>query len=142
MDPLRINSRLVLPARELRVSYARSGGPGGQNVNKVSTKVILRFSISASDALGDRRRQLLTRALAPRMTRSGEIVIHASRHRTRARNLEDARRRLVDLLAAALRPRPARKATRPTRSSQEKRLARKQRRGDLKRSRRTPTDNS
>ncbi|HJO27676.1 MAG TPA: alternative ribosome rescue aminoacyl-tRNA hydrolase ArfB [Planctomycetota bacterium] len=140
MEPLRINSRLVIPPRDLSASYARSGGPGGQNINKVSTKVVLRFSVTASEALGERRRQLLSRALGQRLTTAGELVIHASRHRTRARNLEDARQRLADILAAALRPRTTRKATRPTRASNRKRLERKQRRGDLKRSRRPPAD--
>lgn len=142
MEPLRINSRLVLPPRELSASYARSGGPGGQNINKVSTKVVLRFSLANSEVLGERRRQLLARALAPRLTASGELVIHASRHRTRSRNLEDARQRLAGLLAAALRPKKARKATHPTRSSKRKRLEKKQRRGEVKRTRRPPTDHS
>lgn len=135
-EPLRVNSRLVLPARELGFSFARSGGPGGQNVNKVASKVILRFSVRKSPTLGERRRSLLMARLEPRLTREGELVIHASRHREQARNLEAARERLAQVLAEALRPRKSRKRTRPTAGSRERRLSAKKQRGQLKRLRR------
>ncbi len=136
MEPLRVNSRLVIPPDELAVSFARSGGPGGQNVNKVATKVVLRFSVGASRALGETRRARLTRRLAARLSRAGELVIHASRHRERARNLEDARERLARMLREALTVAKARRPTRPTKASKERRMDAKRRRAQLKRERR------
>ena len=136
MEPLRINSHLVLPANELSVTAARSGGPGGQNVNKVATKVILRFDVTTSRVLGERRKSLLFARLASRLTSRGELVIHASTYRDRARNLEDARERLATTLREALRSEKKRVATRPTRASKRRRLDSKRRRGELKRERR------
>jgi len=135
---LRVNARLTLPWREIRTSAVRSGGPGGQNVNKVASKVVLRFSVAESPTLGERRRQLLLARLAPRLTASGELVLHASRHRERARNEADALARLSELLAEGLRSRRNRRATRPTRASVERRLDAKRRRGSTKRARKRP----
>lgn len=134
--PLRVNERLLVPAEELRIEYARSGGPGGQNVNKVETKVVLRFSVRASRVLGERRRALLEERLAGRLTREGEIVVHASRFRERSRNEEDARERLAALLREALVVPRERRATRPTRGAVERRLQEKRRRSEAKRERR------
>jgi len=133
---LRVNRSVVLPEDELHVEAARSGGPGGQNVNKVATKVVLRFRPGDSRALGATHKQRIAAQLAHRLTREGEIVLHASRYRLRSRNLEDARQRLAELLAAALRPQRPRKATRPTRASKRRRLDSKRRRGAVKRGRR------
>lgn len=138
MDPLRVNSRLVIPADELRVSFARSGGPGGQNVNKVESKVVLRFDVAGSPSLGETRRKRLLSKLAPRLTEGGELVIHASRHRRRARNLEDARERLAGILREGLQVARPRRPTRPTRASRRRRVEDKRRRGDRKRERRQP----
>ncbi len=134
--PLRVNSRLSIPASEIQVDYARSPGPGGQAVNKKNTKVVLRFSVLRSQALGERRRAILSKKLDRRLTKEGELVLHASRFRERSRNEEDARERLAEILRDALTPTRARRATRPTRASRERRLDQKKKRGDLKRSRR------
>lgn len=140
MEPLRINSRLILPPGELHVSFSRSGGPGGQNVNKVATRVQLRFSVLESPSLGERRRALLMRQLKSRLTKGGEVIVHASSHRERGRNLEEARQRLAALLCSGLQMPRKRKPTKPTRASKRRRLDAKRKRGDLKRSRRPRTD--
>ena len=138
-EPLRVNSRLVLPAEELRVSFARSGGPGGQNVNKVASKVVLRFSVRDSRSLGETRRAWLLERLAGRITKEGELVLHASRFRERGRNMEEARERLAAILREGLTRRPPRRPTRPTRASVQRRLEAKRRRSETKRERRSET---
>jgi ribosome-associated protein len=136
MQPLRVNTRLVLPAHELHVSFAHSGGPGGQNVNKVATKAVLRFSVRASQTLGDTRRARIMERLRSRLTKEGELVIHASRYRERARNVEDARERLATSLQAALLVAKRRIGTKPTRSSKRRRLTNKRQRSQTKNLRR------
>lgn len=105
-------------------------------MNKVETKVTLRFSIPASRVLGERRRSLLLTRLAGRLTQKGELLVTASRHREQMRNREEARERLARILAEALRSPKVRKRTRPTRASSERRLREKRRRGERKRERR------
>ena len=138
-DPmgLVINRQVELPEDELEVESARSGGPGGQNVNKVASKVILRFQPATSRALNDAQKALLAERLAHRLTRKGELVLHSSSHRERSRNLEAARARMAALLADALRPPTPRKATKPSRSSKRRRLESKRHRSAAKRDRRT-----
>lgn len=133
--PLRVNASLVLPSNELRVEFARSGGPGGQNVNKVETKVVLRFSIPRSRALEERGRQRLLDVLASRLTTSGEVLVRADRFRDRARNLADARERLAALLAGALIVPKTRRPSRPSRGSVTRRLDSKHKRSITKRER-------
>jgi len=126
---------LRIPAGELQVDAVRSGGPGGQNVNKVASQVLLRFPVTTSPSLSETQRALVIRHLGHRLTGDGDLLLRASRFRERRRNLEDARERLGKLLEAALRPRKARKPTRPTRGSRERRLRGKRQRGELKRGR-------
>ena len=137
-EDLRVRGRLVIPAGELRESASRSGGPGGQHVNKTNTRVTLRWSPVTSAALGPLQRERLLTRLAGRLTRGGDLVVHAGRFRSRGRNRELARERLADLVREALAVRPKRRATRATRASRERRLATKRRRGDVKRGRRRP----
>ena len=135
MEPLRINSRLVIPAKELHVSFARAGGPGGQKVNRTASQVQLRFCVTESASLGERRQSTLTRALKSRLTSSGELLIRAKSYREQARNLEDARERLASLLREALQPQKTRRATKPTKGSKQRRLESKRRQGRRKQER-------
>jgi ribosome-associated protein len=134
-EDLELRTGLVIPAGELHVEAVRSGGPGGQNVNKVASKIVLRFAPLESRAFDAVQRARLGERLAGRLSAAGEVVVHASSHRERLRNLEDARARLAELLLAAL-ARPRRRvATKPTRGSQRRRLDGKRRRSDVKRGR-------
>jgi len=139
---LAIRPGLRIPASELVEQASRSSGPGGQHVNKASTRVSLRWRITESEALTPAQRSRLLRRLASRLTRQGELIVHADRHRSRSRNREAARERLAELVAAALRQPTRRVATRPTRASRERTLASKERRSRVKRERRRPAEES
>ncbi len=132
---LRVGPELVIPAEELLFSTARSGGPGGQNVNKVESKVVLRYDVRRSKILTEEQRQLLLERLAGRLTREGELVLHSSQHREQRRNAEAARERMLGILQEALAPRVPRKETRPKRSAKEQRLKTKRVRSGVKRGR-------
>jgi len=135
-DPLRVSSDLELPGVELQVAYSRSGGPGGQNVNKVETCVLLRFSLARSRSLDAEEKARIRSALGSRVTGGDEIVVRADQYRERTRNEEAARARLAALLRRALAPQKARRATRPSRGAIERRLRTKRRLSDRKRARR------
>lgn len=130
---IQITPRIAIREDELCFSFIRSSGPGGQNVNKVSTAVQLRFDAAHSTSIPDYIRPRLLRLAGRRLTESGEILIEARRFRTREQNRYDAVVRLIALIQAAARPSKKRKATKPTLSSQEKRVAKKRRRGEVKR---------
>jgi ribosome-associated protein len=128
---LRITHSIAIDENDLEISYVRASGPGGQNVNKLSTAAQLRFDARAAGLPGDVGARL-ERLAGQRMTKDGVIVIHAQRHRTQERNRQDAIDRLVELLReAAVRPVP-RRATRPTLGSKKRRLDGKKRRGSIK----------
>lgn len=130
----------MIPASELREQASRSGGPGGQHVNKTSTRVTLRWSVRESQALSPAQRARLIARLGARLTRAGELVVHAGRQRSRARNRQAARERLVELVRGALARRRPRVATRASRGIRERGVAEKRRRGAVKRQRRRPSD--
>lgn len=133
---LHITSTLAIAPGEIEERFVRASGPGGQNVNKVSTAVELRFAVGPSSLPEDVKARL--RSLAgKRLTTDDVLVIDSRAHRTQARNREAARVRLIDLLRkAAVRPR-SRTATKPSRGAREKRLTDKKVRGEVKRARAT-----
>jgi len=135
---LPVRPGLVIPAAELEEAASRSGGPGGQHVNKTSTRVTLRWHLRASESLDPVDRTRLLRRLGTRLTRAGDLVVHARRHRSRARNRELARERLVEIVLDALATRTSRTATRPTRASRKRRLDDKRHRSSVKRTRQRP----
>jgi ribosome-associated protein len=140
-DDLPVRRGLLIPGSELREQASRAGGPGGQHVNKANTRVTLRWSFANSGALSEAQRARIARRLATRVTRQGELVVHAADERSRARNRALARERLAALVRGALALRRPRRPTRPTAGGRERRLGAKQRRSELKRARRPrPSD--
>jgi len=133
---IRITDRISIDERELDERFVRASGPGGQNVNKLSSAVQLRFDVRGSPSLPPDVRMRLERLAGQRLTREGVLVIMAQRHRTQERNRADARARLIELISrAAVAPSP-RRATRPSAGVRERRLASKKRRGAVKHLRR------
>ena len=137
MTDLRIHRGLVIPASELSESVSRSSGPGGQHVNKTSTRVTLRWNVQHSEVLSDRQRSRLLSRLRSRLTSDGELILHAG-SRSQARNRESVRERLTDLVRDALAPRRTRIASKPSKRSVSRNIASSKRRSDLKRGRRRP----
>jgi ribosome-associated protein len=133
---IRLNRGIVIDERELEFDFIRSSGPGGQNVNKVSTAVRLRFDARGSSSLPEDMRARLIRLAGRRFGDDGFLTIHARTGRTQESNRRDAIERLVELLEkAAVRPTP-RRATKPTLASRKRRLDTKRRRGETKQARR------
>jgi ribosome-associated protein len=133
---LPINETLVLPAAELGWRFSRASGPGGQGVNTTDSRVELVFDLAASQALPEHLRQRALARLQGRLT-AGVLVVVAAEHRSQWLNRQAAQKRLAELLRQAIAPPPPiRRRTKPTRGSQERRLAAKNRRGAIKSQRR------
>jgi ribosome-associated protein len=129
---LQVTPDVAIAESELEEQFVRASGPGGQHVNKVATAVQLRFDAARSPALDDRMRLRLRTLAGARMTADGVVVIDARRYRTQARNREDARLRLADLLRRAAERPARRRGTKPSAGSKERRLKAKARRAEAK----------
>ena len=135
---LKIDDRLAIPLDEFRWEFSRSSGPGGQNVNKVNSKVVLRWSPGVSPSLPGPVRERLLRKIANRLTVEGELLVMSQATRDQGRNLDDCLGKVRALVLAAANPPKTRRPTRPTRGSQLRRIDSKSRRSDTKRGRRKP----
>jgi ribosome-associated protein len=129
---IRITDDIAIEEREIEESFIRASGPGGQNVNKLSTAVQLRFDVRRSPSLPNDVSTRLQRLAGSRLTKDGVLVITAQRHRTQERNRDDALARLVDLIRLAAVPPKPRRPTRPTAASRARRLQGKKRRSGIK----------
>ena len=132
---LQVTPDIAIEESEIEERFVRSSGPGGQNVNKVSMAVQLRFDVERSPSLDDGVRQRLRTLAGSRLTADGVLVIDARRHRTQAQNREDARERLIELVRQAAKRPVKRRATRPTRAARERRIEGKRQQSERKQSR-------
>ena len=138
---VRVNENLEIPDGELGFRYSRSSGPGGQNVNKVATKVTLLFAVADSATLSEHQKAVIAERLANRIAKDGVLHLSSERHRTRSANQRDAVERFAELVARALRPRKRRRATGVPEASKRRRLEAKRQHAERKRLRsRSPAD--
>ncbi len=132
---LKVNEDISIPLAEIEIAAIRSQGAGGQNVNKVSTAIHIRFDVRASTALSDDHKERVLRVKDRRLSKDGIVVIKSQRYRSQDKNRSDALDKLAEMIAKALLKRKPRKPTKPTKRSQQKRLDDKTKRGRLKESR-------
>ncbi len=136
MSDLVISDRLTIPAGELGLAFARSGGSGGQNVNKVSSKVELRWNVASSTALADADRTWLLDKLASRLTSDGTLIVVSQLTRDQIKNRDDAESKLALIVRTALVRPKTRRATKPSRAAKRRRLDGKRHRAEIKANRR------
>ncbi|REK12409.1 MAG: aminoacyl-tRNA hydrolase [Planctomycetota bacterium] len=137
---LTVNSRIRIPESELETTFARSSGPGGQNVNKVNSKAMLRWRARTSEALPDDVRERFLARYRSRITTDGDIIVSSQRYRDQARNVDDARKKLCAMLASVAVPPKKRKPTKPSRAAKQRRLESKQAQARKKQLRRPVRD--
>lgn len=139
-EPLKVTEGIVIPGSELRFTASRSGGPGGQHVNKTSSRVTLHWDLSNTDVLNPQQRARVMRRLRNRLARDGNILVHVDDHRSQHRNKEIARQRLAETVRNALVEKKKRIPTSVSKGAKKRRLETKKRRSSIKRLRRTPGD--
>ncbi|HEY7424653.1 MAG TPA: alternative ribosome rescue aminoacyl-tRNA hydrolase ArfB [Gemmataceae bacterium] len=137
---LDINDHIRIPEEEFSWSFVRSGGPGGQNVNKVASKAVLRWNLTASPSVPNDVKDRLRARQHQRITGDGDLLLTSQRYRDQERNRLDCLEKLREMLRAAAVPPKTRRKTKPTRGARERRLADKRRRASLKASRRGTED--
>ena len=138
LPPLVVTDQITIARAEFRLTFVRSSGPGGQNVNKTSTKVVLRWNVTESESLSEAVRHRFLARYRRRMTESGELVLTSERYRQRGRNIEDALQKVRALILAVAHPPKVRKKKRRSKGSKEARLREKRVISDKKRSRQPP----
>lgn len=137
-DDLKISKGHVIPGRELEERASRASGPGGQGVNTTSSAVELRWAFEDSSALSAAEKRRVRENLGTRITDDGTFIVRASEHRSQHRNRAEARSRMVQMVATAMRPPKRRKPTKPSKSAKRRRLENKRHRGEVKRLRKPP----
>ncbi len=133
-----VTDRIAIPDEEILFEFSRSGGPGGQNVNKVASKATLRWTPSANATMPPAVRDRLLRAVGGKLTVEGELLITSQKTRDQARNIADCLDKLREIILAVSKPPKVRRPTKPTRASQIRRVEAKSRRSDAKRLRKRP----
>lgn len=138
--PIVVNGRISIPRSELRLTFARSSGPGGQNVNKVNSKVTLHWPVATSPSLPDDVRGRFLSQFGNRITNDGELVLSSQESRDQASNIEDCLSKLRDMVLSVATPPKKRRPTKPTKGSQRRRLEAKKGRSQTKNLRRKLKD--
>lgn len=135
---LHVNQHIQIPDTEFQLAYARSGGPGGQNVNKVSSKAIMTWDVTQSPAMPEDVRERFLARYGRRISKDGFLQITSQRYRDQGRNVEDCRQKLVELILAIATPPVKRKPSKPSRGAMQRRLNEKHVRSDRKQGRQRP----
>lgn len=138
MADLSVNAQLAIPEHEIYFETSTSSGPGGQNVNRVETRVTLLFDVEASESLDSEQKARIRERLATRINKAGVLRVVSQKHRTQSANKQETEERFARLLAEALEEEESRKKTRPTRAAKRRRLKKKRQRSEVKRLRKPP----